>query len=1564
MEILSKGDLDVKVTFRSLAGILVALSTALMAYGQPANPPSIPPVNPSEWVANYDDVPGTTTENASVGRLTVEYQSSLSARDVGRLYIPTASGIYAVQVLASGSSGMVVDVFDETKSNGTYAVYGSTTPGTLTLTFQTQTAKGSAWTTQGTLNIAVGPERKWNTDNAVDISSWYICPPAYSANTITQAQFTTLLNNDFAAMQSQGFSKVSVDWNPVLYPAVLFNAASQNNLKVMFYMAGTDSYIKNNAIGAGGHNQPVLEMESVLIQDGMTTNVGTGSTVLMMNHPNLGTYYLSDEPPSSSARTLELAAMVSRSLDPNHTGAATLAGTTWNVLQSVTGAPFLGIQMFDPYPLGNTNASNRTDSSPATGNPSGAQPSSASDFSYHYPFTNNSWEPQMTWPDYLQWVQSLRPGVPDEILFQAFSGNPAAIYWRDPSPTEVGAQAYMALARGARAINYFTYNSESQTAGGEELLGLIDQNGNPTAKWTEAGVVNAKIKGWLPILTNLAVSSSPSNAHIPYPAVGPFNYTFFDDGFENTSTCASNVADECDAGAGNWNTGTGAAITQSSTLAHSGSYSGLATSSNGNTPFIDDYGPYSDINWVRFPRFSSASMGGWVNVNGAANMSARFGAQTNNVLTGYFDTWGGYSALGPGWNYLSTDLSAVASAPTSLYSVWLEYQANSSGAYANQYLDDITLTGTIAPYTPNYMYQGGVAGNFVNTSTGTQYVVLVNTDTVNTKTVAANVTGTNGAAAATAQDVDSGTVYSLSGGVLSLSIAPGDAHLLAIDSTTGATSTATVLTSSLNPSTLDTPVTYTAHVSPSTATGTVTFMDGTTSLATVTLSSGVAAYTTSPQTFGAHYITAYYSGNSTYAKSTSSTLTETVNTPSGVPVFANNSFETPTEDGTTEPYGVTNPSGSSWTWSALCAGIQGNGSYWQAANAPDGTQTAFLQGYNGTGCFGSVSQSLVFPAGTYTLSFYGARRAIDAGATQPIAVTVDGTAIGGHYTPASTSAFNLITTPPFTVTEGSHTIAFAATDNTGNKTSFIDRVTIAQAPAQTAVTLTSSLNPSNLNQLVTLTAAVVPWTSTGTVTFLDGTTALSTVTLSEGVAAYATSELTTGSHSITASYSGDANDAASTSSVLTEIVNTPTGGAFANSSFETPSAPGTTDPYGVGNPSGSSWTWSALCAGIQGNGSYWGAPNAPDGAQTAYLQGYSGTGCLGSVSQSVVTSQAGAYTLSFYGAQRNADGGAVQPIQVTVDGVAIGGPYAPASTTGYNLITASPFMLTAGSHTIMLAATDNTGNATSFIDVATIDPSSAGSTTTAVASSLNPATLNTPVTLKTTVAPSTATGTVTFRDGTTVLGTGALSGGMAQVTTTALAAGSHSITAVYSGDANDAVSKSPVLTQVVSTTSGGPSFANLSFETPAANGTAVPYGLGNPTGSSWTWSALSAGIQGNGSYWAAPSAPDGTQAAYIQGANSNLGSVSQSITLPAGTYTLSFYGAQRGIDGGATQPIAVTVDGLAIGGPYTPASTTAFNLITTPSFTVNAGSHTIMFAATNGSGNSTTFIDLVTINPL
>jgi hypothetical protein len=92
-------------------------------------------------------------------------------------------------------------------------------------------------------------------------------------------------------------------------------------------------------------------------------------------------------------------------------------------------------------------------------------------------------------------------------------------------------------------------------------------------------------------------------------------------------------------------------------------------------------------------------------------------------------------------------------------------------------------------------------------------------------------------------------------------------------------------------------------------------------------------------------------------------------------------------------------------------------------------------------------------------------------------------------------------------------------------------------------------------------------------------------------------------------------------------------------------------------------------------------------------------------------------------------------------------------------------------------------------------------TTTPLGSSVNPSSFGQSVTFTATVTGHgnrIPTGTVTLMDGTSNLGNASLnSSGVAQFSTSALAAGTHSMTALYSGDASFGSSTSPVLYQVV-----------------------------------------------------------------------------------------------------------------------------------------------------------------------
>lgn len=120
---------------------------------------------------------------------------------------------------------------------------------------------------------------------------------------------------------------------------------------------------------------------------------------------------------------------------------------------------------------------------------------------------------------------------------------------------------------------------------------------------------------------------------------------------------------------------------------------------------------------------------------------------------------------------------------------------------------------------------------------------------------------------------------------------------------------------------------------------------------------------------------------------------------------------------------------------------------------------------------------------------------------------------------------------------GSHSVTASYGGDSRNLASTSAAVAVTVAHDSTTTTLASSAPSSVVSSSLTFTATVSgpsgAATPTGTVTFTDGSATIGTGTLNgSGVATLATSALAAGSHSITATYGGDANDAGSTSSAV------------------------------------------------------------------------------------------------------------------------------------------------------------------------------------------------------------------------------------------------------------------------------------------------------------------------------------------------------------------------------------------------------------------------------------------------
>jgi hypothetical protein len=165
--------------------------------------------------------------------------------------------------------------------------------------------------------------------------------------------------------------------------------------------------------------------------------------------------------------------------------------------------------------------------------------------------------------------------------------------------------------------------------------------------------------------------------------------------------------------------------------------------------------------------------------------------------------------------------------------------------------------------------------------------------------------------------------------------------------------------------------------------------------------------------------------------------------------------------------------------------------------------------------------------------------------------------------------------------------------------------------------------------------------------------------------------------------------------------------------------------------------------------------------------------------------------------------------------------------------------LTAGHHplTAIYSGDSNFQTATSLVIdqlVQQATPGVGGYAPITVASNLNPSIYQNSVTL-TGTAPAGATGTVTFMDATTNLGTSPLVGTSATFSVSTLVAATHPITAVYSGDLNftgatstvinQLVNKAPTVESVFSTPPTGATVgSSVTFTTLVNTGMLIPTG--------------------------------------------------------------------------------------------------------------------------------------------
>lgn len=752
----------------------------------------------------------------------------------------------------------------------------------------------------------------------------------------------------------------------------------------------------------------------------------------------------------------------------------------------------------------------------------------------------------------------------------------------------------------------------------------------------------------------------------------------------------------------------------------------------------------------------------------------------------------------------------------------------------------ITLTATLTP----------------STATGT-VTFLNGGSTLGTATIA------NGVATLSGVMLAPGT-YSLTAQYSGNSTFPA-ATSPAVNLTVKAASTV-VVTSSANPSITGQAVTFTATVTPPAATGSVQFSDGSTILGTSTLTNGAASFTPTSLTQGAHSITASYAGDANDQAATSAVFTQTVQAASTVTITSN--ANPVVVGGIVTIFATVTPTSATGTVQFF-DGTTLLGTSALASGAASFTTTSLTQGthqitatYSGDASDGSATSAVLSESIKLAIGFALAVTPNPAVAGQTVTMTVNiNPAATGTVTFADGTT-TLATVPLTSGTAAYSTSSLALGTHSLNITYSGDSTYLSAGTTYTetilaasSVALSSSVNPAASGQTVTFTAAVTPSAATGTVQFYDGAALLGTSTLTNGIATYSTSSLAVGTHSITANYTGNATYGASNSTALSQAVKNAVG---LTAGYQSPIVAGQTETVTANMNSSATGTVTFSNGGTvlatvpvsAGTASY-ASSSLTQGTTTIGIS-YSGDSNFLSASTTVTITVLGSTTITIASSVNPAVSGQSITFSATVTPAAATGTVQfydgstlLATTALTNGVAAfSTAVLAAGTHSV-------TAN---YTGSATYNASSSGAlpevvkaaTSVALSTSANPAIAGSAVTFTAAVTPSSATGTVQFYDGATLLGSATLGGGTGHFSTSALAPGMHSITAVYSGDALDVASTSGTLVETInaavpsapsnlSATAASSSQINLAWTASATSG--VTYNIYESTTAGFTPSA-------------------------------------------------------------------------------------------------------------------------------
>jgi len=373
--------------------------------------------------------------------------------------------------------------------------------------------------------------------------------------------------------------------------------------------------------------------------------------------------------------------------------------------------------------------------------------------------------------------------------------------------------------------------------------------------------------------------------------------------------------------------------------------------------------------------------------------------------------------------------------------------------------------------------------------------------------------------------------------------------------------------------------------------------------------------------------------------------------------------------------------------------------------------------------------------------------------------------------------------------------------------SLSQRLLVTVSAASTTTMVASSGSPSKLGQSVTFTATIHPQysgTPTGTVQFYADGSPIGSASVSGGAAVLSTNTLTMGTHTIQADYSGDSSfttslgsvkqkvgDAASTV-VLTSSLNPAVyaqpvtlTATLTDSAGQIPTgfvvfAEGST-VYGTVSLSGgvAQIVLPTLTTGKHTITAQYSGDSDDNSSKASLVQVITGASSTTTVSTDTEPSTYG-QTVTLTAVVSSTSGTPDGTVTFKNGSSVLGTVALSGGQAAYAIST-----LNGGAHTINAVYSGSSEYASSTGSVQqVVEPAM---TTTTITSSSNPASSGQSVTFTAVVTSAAAgapTGKVTFKDGKTVLGTASLINGQAQITTSLLAVGGHTLTATYAGSAN------------------------------------------------------------------------------------------------------------------------------------------------------------------------------------